>query len=193
MMLTSDQQNQLLTIARRSIEQSLSKSNAVTLEQCLQQVLSDDVPGIFQAQHPSFVTLKKNAALRGCIGNLEANSSLVESIYRNAKSAAFHDPRFPAVNLAELEEILISISILTPKQAFPFSNEDDLKAKLEPGKDGLVIQTGQKRATFLPAVWESLPDVTSFIDQLKQKAGMSENEEIEKAWRYQAISFSETG
>ncbi|MGA1529843.1 MAG: AmmeMemoRadiSam system protein A [Kiritimatiellia bacterium] len=134
-------------------------------------------PGRFSAEAlrsgAVFVTLEKNGRLRGCIGHLEATQSLVDDIAGNAVAAALHDPRFPPVTEDELAQIELSLSVLTPPEPMIINDEDDLVRQLRPGVDGLILEKGSRRATFLPSVWEDLPDPRSFIRQLKLKAGWS--------------------
>lgn len=120
----------------------------------------------------SFVTLNKYGALRGCIGSLEAHRPLVEDVAHNAYAAAFGDPRFPAVSATELPSLAFHLSILTPAVPMQFESETDLLGQIRPGIDGLVLEDGWHRGTFLPSVWESLPDATQFLQHLKQKAGL---------------------
>lgn len=128
-----------------------------------------------QREGASFVTLKKRGALRGCIGTLEACQPLVIDVAQNAHAAAFRDPRFPALEPAELESLEYHISILTSPEPMPVESEADLLAQLRPQVDGLVIEEGYRRGTFLPAVWEQLPDPKEFLSHLKQKAGLPPN------------------
>ncbi len=120
----------------------------------------------------SFVTLKKHGKLRGCIGSLEARRPLVEDVLHNAHAAAFADPRFPPVSAQELPELTFHLSILTPAEPLQFTSETDLLQQIRPGIDGLILEDDLHRSTFLPAVWESLPDATQFLQHLKQKAGL---------------------
>ena len=120
----------------------------------------------------SFVTLNLNGELRGCIGSLQAHRPLAEDVVENAYNAAFKDPRFPPVNTRELTQLEIHISILSPSEPMHFSSEQDLLQQLRPGVDGLVLQDGFHRGTFLPQVWESLPKPADFLSQLKRKAGL---------------------
>jgi uncharacterized protein len=120
-----------------------------------------------------FITLEKNGRLRGCIGHLEATQPLVEDIAENAVAAALHDTRFPPVNADELPDIHLSISILTPPEPMTVADEEDLLQQLRPGIDGLILEEGRRRATFLPSVWEELPDPRNFVRHLKMKAGWS--------------------
>ena len=139
----------------------------------------------------SFVTLKKNQSLRGCIGSLEAHRCLVEDVAANAFAAAFRDPRFQKLGSEELDFVDIGISVLTPGEALTFDSEQSLLDMLRPGQDGLILQDGNARSTFLPAVWESLPQPEEFLRQLKIKAGLTADywSETLKVWRYTTESF----
>lgn len=127
----------------------------------------------FEAERATFVTLKKQGQLRGCIGSLQAHRPLYQDIAANAFAAAFRDPRFPPLQADEFKAIHIELSLLTAPEPLPVASEADLLAKLVPGRDGLILQDGGKRATFLPAVWETLPDPRDFLTHLKAKAGMA--------------------
>ena len=152
---------------------------------------SHDYSGALNEPRACFVTLKKDAALRGCIGSLEARRCLVEDVAANAYAAAFLDPRFDKLQRDELESLDIGISVLGPSEALDFDSQQSLLAMLRPGEDGLIIQDGKAGATFLPAVWESLPRATEFLRQLKIKAGLTADywSDTLKAWRYTTESF----
>ena len=120
----------------------------------------------------TFVTLKKNGALRGCIGSLEARRPLLLDVKANALAAAFRDPRFPPVTHEELEALRIEVSLLSPMSPIDFESEDDAAARLRPFEDGVVLAYGLARGTFLPQVWEDLPDPANFLRELKRKAGL---------------------
>ena len=120
----------------------------------------------------SFVTLTQNAQLRGCIGSLEAYRSLAQDVAENAFSAAFRDPRFLPLTEEELERTRVEVSLLEKSEAIEFKDEADALAQLRPGLDGLILTHGSRRATFLPQVWESLPEPQRFMSQLKLKAGL---------------------
>ena len=120
----------------------------------------------------TFVTLKQDGELRGCIGSLEAHRLLAIDVRRNALAAAFSDPRFPPLAARELEVTTVEVSLLSPAARVEVADEEDLLARLEPGVDGIVLELGRRRATFLPQVWETLPDPRDFIGALKRKAGM---------------------
>jgi AmmeMemoRadiSam system protein A len=148
-------------------------------------------PALLQSPGASFVTLKLAGQLRGCIGSLEAHQPLVNDVAYNAYAAAFSDPRFQPVSDDELENLEFHISVLTPAVTMTFDSEEDLLKQIRPGIDGLVLEEQQYRGTFLPAVWESLPDAKSFLQHLKQKAGLPQNywSESVKVSRYTTESF----
>jgi len=120
----------------------------------------------------TFVTLEQDGELRGCIGSLVAHRKLAVDVRENALAAAFRDPRFAPLTSRELEATTVEVSLLAPPAAFEVAGEDDLLSRLEPGVDGIVIELGARRATFLPQVWESLPDPRDFVGALKRKAGL---------------------
>ena len=141
-----------------------------------------------------FVTLHKRKALRGCIGTIEPITPLLDCVRKNAFNAAFRDPRFPEVKEKELPEIDIEISVLTVPQTLTFKDGEDLKNKLEPGVHGVIISRGIQRATFLPQVWEQLPDKEMFLDHLSQKGGMPKKSWKDKGTKiqvYEVAYFSE--
>jgi AmmeMemoRadiSam system protein A len=123
----------------------------------------------------SFVTLHKHGELRGCIGSLVATQPLVQDVSHHAFCAAFRDPRFPPVVADELESLHVHISVLSIPSAVSFDNEADLLDVIQPGRDGLILREGTRQATFLPAVWENLPEPVQFLAQLKLKAGLDRN------------------
>jgi len=119
-----------------------------------------------------FVTLTRDGQLRGCIGSLEAHRALGRDIEANAQAAAFRDPRFPPLEPYELDAIRTEVSVLSRPEPMTFSDEVDALAQLRPGIDGVILQSGWHRATFLPQVWEQLPEPTRFMAHLKVKAGL---------------------
>jgi AmmeMemoRadiSam system protein A len=125
-----------------------------------------DAPGA------SFVTLQLDGQLRGCIGSLEASRPLAEDVAYNARAAAFRDPRFAPVSDAERERLQVEVSVLSPAEPLPAANEAEAIAKLRPGRDGLIVEFGERRATFLPQVWESLERPEDFLAELWRKAGL---------------------
>jgi AmmeMemoRadiSam system protein B/AmmeMemoRadiSam system protein A len=120
----------------------------------------------------TFVTLTQNGALRGCIGSLQAHRSLEQDVRANAVAAAFSDPRFPPLKLEELPRTRVEVSLLTAPQPMSFSSEADALRQLRPNVDGVIFIAGQRRSTFLPQVWEQLPEPRQFMAHLKQKAGL---------------------
>ena len=128
-----------------------------------------------QSQAATFVTLKLNDQLRGCIGTLQAYRPLGEDVGENARAAAFRDPRFMPLNAAEFALIDVAVSLLSAPQTLCFDNEADVLVRLRPNIDGLIFQYRQHRSAFLPQVWQQLPDAREFMAHLKQKAGLSAN------------------
>jgi len=121
----------------------------------------------------SFVTLEADGALRGCVGGLEARRPLVVDVASHAFAAAFHDPRFPALEVSELPGLEIHVSVLGPPEPLAVAGEEELLALLRPGVDGLLLEDRDRRGTFLPQVWESLPEPRAFLRELKRKAGLA--------------------
>ncbi|WP_017941635.1 MULTISPECIES: AmmeMemoRadiSam system protein A [unclassified Thioalkalivibrio] len=140
----------------------------------------------------SFVTLKQGDSLRGCIGTLEAHRPLAADVLHNARAAALDDPRFPPLRAAELDGLAYSVTLLSPARPIEAHHRTALLDQLQPGQDGLVIQAGARRATFLPAVWEHLPDPEAFLDALLQKAGLAHGGWPEglQVWRYGTREFA---
>ena len=128
-------------------------------------------PADLAAPGASFVTLKRGADLRGCIGRIEPTRPLLVDVAENAYAAAFEDPRFPPVRPHELDDLTVSIAVLAPPTPWVVADEAALLAGLRPGHDGLILAAGGRRALFLPSVWEVLPDPADFVRALKQKAG----------------------
>ena len=120
----------------------------------------------------TFITLKKDGRLRGCIGSLSPHRSLRQDLEANAKAAAFGDPRFEPLRFDELRSVSVEVSLLSPLEPMTFRDEADLVSQLRPGEDGLVLQHGSHRGTFLPQVWETVPAPADFLNDLKRKAGL---------------------
>jgi AmmeMemoRadiSam system protein A len=120
----------------------------------------------------TFVTLRMSDDLRGCIGTLEPVRNLRHDVQENARRAAFSDPRFPPLSQAELDAVDVEVSLLGASETMIFDDEDHLIAQLRPGVDGLILSYGLRRGTFLPQVWESLPEPQGFLRELKRKAGL---------------------
>lgn len=164
MRLTDDHRTELLKVARAAIGERL-RDNFLTIQ-------STDYATPLRDVRATFVTLHIDGVLRGCIGTLDATRALVADVAHNARAAAFDDPRFPELAWHEYERLTIHISILSPAEPMIFSTEAELLAQLRPNVDGLVLEAGARRGTFLPAVWESLPDPRDFLRHLKHKAGL---------------------
>lgn len=174
----------LLGLARDSIAQGLRTGRP------LQPNPADFTPEL-RTPAAVFVTLMLQGRLRGCIGTTEPAAPLVSAVADSAFKAAFRDPRFPALPAEEFAQVRTSISILSPKEPLQFQSELDLIRQLRPGTDGLVIARGQRSATFLPSVWETLPAPEQFLTQLKLKAGLTGAETPAIAWRYTAQYLSD--
>ena len=158
-------QQWLLRLARESIRHGITHGTALPIDIAA-------LPDELKAVRASFVTLEKNGELRGCIGALEAYRPLAQDIVENAYAAAFEDPRFPPVREEELDKLEIHLSLLTPSEPLHFQSEQELIAQLRPGVDGLILAERGRRGTFLPSVWEQLPDPAQFLEHLKMKAGL---------------------
>jgi len=176
----------MLQLARRAIQHGLVSAG-------LLPITETDFPAVLQMPGAAFVTLHRHRQLRGCIGNLEPRQSLVREIAANAYGAAFQDPRFDPLTIEEVDDLHIEISVLTPKEPIIHDSEAELLATLQPGIDGLVLVEGRHRSTFLPAVWEQLPDPQQFLAQLKRKAGLPADHQSAtlEAYRYRTVSFGE--
>lgn len=160
---SSQDKGQLLTgMARAAIASKLS-GNPVTVL----------YPDWFKEPGATFVTLTQNGQLRGCIGSLEAHRPLGDDLLENARAAAFRDPRFAPLTAEELPRTRVEVSILSASTPIAFQDEADLLRQLRPGVDGIILEYGRHRSTFLPQVWEQLPDPRRFMAHLKQKAGLA--------------------
>ncbi len=177
----------LLSIARAAIAETLGLPHA-SIEDLKQN------NHWLQQKAACFVTLMQKGQLRGCIGTLEAHSSLLEDIKHNANAAAFHDSRFSPLQGEELGTTEIEVSLLSTMKPMRFSDESDALAQLRPGDDGLLLEYAQHRSTFLPQVWQQLPDRKDFITHLKNKAGLASDfwsDEI-KLYRYTVSKWKES-
>lgn len=166
--LTPEEKQILLRLARQSIEQ-------VVDNQPLPALRLEDYPLALQAEGASFVTLTIYGELRGCIGVLAPYQPLVQDVCEHAAAAALEDPRFPPVRTAEVPHLVIEISRLTPPEPFLYKSTQELLDRLRPGIDGVVLRDGFRRATFLPQVWEHLPDKADFLSHLCNKMGAPAN------------------
>lgn len=171
----------LLDLARNSIRHGLETGKPIPVD-------LNALPPKLTAERATFVTLREKGELRGCIGCLEPIGPLVADVAANAYSAAFRDPRFPPVTADEVDTLEIHIALLTPPEPMAFHSETDVIGQLEPGIDGLILEEGRLRGTFLPSVWEILPKPREFLRQLKLKAGLPEDywSDTLKVFRYRA-------
>jgi len=154
----------LLKLARAEIAQQFGQARD----------LSADAPWLLE-HGACFVTLTQHGELRGCIGTLEAHRPLGLDVRENAVAAAFHDPRFMPLSRVEFDEIRVEVSLLSPTEVLVVASEEHALASLRPGVDGVVFEYRHYRSTFLPQVWEQLPEPAEFLAHLKRKAGLPVN------------------
>ncbi len=170
----------LLDIAHAAIEQQLFRTSRAALEAAW-----------LKQAGATFVTLKKDGQLRGCIGSLQAARALADDVAQNALGAAFRDPRFPALAADEWPRCRVEVSLLSAHKPVRFADEDDLVAQIRPGEDGLILEAQGRRGTFLPQVWESIPDTRAFLNELVRKAGLPADTRLArcKVYRYRVVKF----
>ena len=171
----------LLSIARGAVESKLFGS-AKTL----------DAPWLKQVG-ATFVTLTRERALRGCIGSLQAARPLGTDVAENAIAAAFRDPRFPPVTSAEWPSVRVEVSLLSTPKPLRFADEADLFSQLRVGEDGIILEADGRRATFLPQVWQGIPDKRQFLRELARKAGLADDVRLGRCriWRYKVTKWTE--
>jgi AmmeMemoRadiSam system protein A len=159
---TSERGRTLLRIARASLAEALGFGRA------------PDEYGDPWLREPgaTFVTLRRRGELRGCVGSILAYRPLFEDVWRNARASAFNDTRFPPVAPEELAEIGVELSLLSLPEPLPCAGEAEALRLLRPGVDGVIFECEEHRGTFLPQVWEQLPDPRDFLDRLRHKAGL---------------------
>jgi len=178
----------LLETASEAIESQLERRNAVgPVEAAL--------PAELREPRASFVTLTVAGELRGCCGTLEPRRPLAIDVWENARASAFGDPRFPPLGAREWRRVDLEVSVLSPLERVMVRSESELLARLVPGEHGLVLAWRGSRATFLPKVWEQLPDPAEFLGHLKRKAGWGAQfwaEDVE-VWRYSTESAAAPG
>ncbi|NIB43745.1 AmmeMemoRadiSam system protein B [Pseudomaricurvus alkylphenolicus] len=182
--LTQKDRRRLLLLARQTLQNHFDGRIPIDLE---------GLPDILKQHHCSFVTLRKDGQLRGCIGSLRPHQPLYQDVIEHAHAAAFRDHRFTPLREEELEQTRIEISVLSPEQPLAATTELQVLEQLRPGIDGLTISSGHHQATFLPSVWEELKEPPRFIRQLKIKAGLDPDHWPDNvhAWRYQALKILE--
>ena len=189
--LTFNEGQALLWLARNTIARCLGQTAEESPDPATAEALAS--PRL-QERRGVFVTLKSGGRLRGCIGSLSAAGSVVDGVRDNAVKAASCDPRFPCLTAEELPGVRIEVSVLTPLEPLAYDGAGDLVSRLQPGRDGVLIEQDGLSATFLPQVWEQLPEPERFLEQLCLKAGLPGS-----AWRegrlrvetYQVQSFAE--
>jgi len=188
--LSGSQGESLLRLARRAINDRLGKTAAAPATGPAGETAGADradraVDPELHRHRATFVTLKIKGRLRGCMGSLQAVEPLIESIGHNAVNAAFNDPRFPPLTGSELAAATIEVSILTDPRPLAHEGGVDLLRRLTPGQDGVIIRKGGAGATFLPQVWDQLPQKEDFLTHLCLKAGLSGD-----AWRHPGLEVS---
>lgn len=185
--LSEEEGKRLLSVARQTLENALFEKRGEASEE-------SPLSPKFSEKRGTFVTLTINGALRGCIGHITPQESLIEGVKANAINAAFRDPRFKPLSMDEFNQVRIEVSILTEPVPMTYSGADDLQQKLRPGADGVIIKKAYQQATFLPQVWEHLPEKKAFLTQLCLKAGLAgdawERERLQ-VFTYQVQAFEE--
>jgi len=184
-LLTKEEQKFLLNLARETVESYVKNKKKPKVDETKLTPAMKKVQGCF-------VTLNKNNNLRGCIGHILPQEELYKCIIDNAVNAAVNDHRFNPVTEDELNDIEIEISVLTVPQRLEFSSGDDLKNKLRPNIDGIVLKSGFHQSTYLPQVWEQIPNKESFLSNLCMKGGMAIDcwkDKSTEVYTYQAFVF----
>lgn len=169
-----------ISIAKQAIQDALNHTSSIDCDALLKQYPFLSKP------KATFVTLTLHHQLRGCIGSLIAHRSLLDDLIQNAQAAAFEDPRFYPLSQEEFLHVTIEVSLLSEPEPLVYDTLDDLRAKVVVGEDGIILQQGARKATFLPQVWEQLPTFELFFSHLCQKAGMEAHclESHPDIWRY---------
>lgn len=158
----------LLSIAHEAVAYGVRQGEAPKLK-------VENFAPVLREPRATFVTLELAGELRGCIGCLDAHQPLAADVNQNAYAAAFADPRFPPVHANEVPRLSIHISVLSPPELLNVASEAELLATLQVGVDGVILEERGRRSTFLPSVWEQLPDARRFLRQLKRKGGWRED------------------
>lgn len=180
-----DQKKYLLSLARRRLEAAVYRKEFGEEETAPPQDLDQN--------QGCFVTLTSMGRLRGCIGYIEPLKPLYQAVMDNVVNAAMQDPRFSPVHATELDHIRIEISVLSRPRPLEFSSPEDLLSKLEPGKHGVILRKGAFESTFLPQVWDQLPEKVMFLEHLAMKAGMAKDDwKSAEVKTYTAVHFSES-
>ena len=184
--LSADEKKLLMDTCADSIEYGLHRGEAFP-------VVISRFPHNLQMNGATFVTLKRNGILRGCVGSTHAIRPLIIDAAQNAFAASQKDSRFPPVHYEELRDLSISVSVLSEPELLKVSTEEELLAALIPGYDGLILEDGDCRATFLPQVWEDLHSKKDFLRHLKKKAGLHDAywSDTIRAYRYRVSKIPE--
>ena len=188
---TPEQGNALLRLARQAITDKLAPARKI--DGFPDAPMDDEA---YRCHRGTFVTLKHRGNLRGCIGSIGASQDVLSGVRENALHAAFQDNRFSSLTPEELDEITIEVTVLTEARPLDYRDAADLAAKLRPNVDGVILRKGEKGATFLPQVWEQLPDIEDFLANLCRKAGLQPDawkKERLKILTYQVQCFEEAG
>jgi AmmeMemoRadiSam system protein A len=172
----------LLAIARESLAEAFGRG-----------IVSERPEPWLSEPGATFVTLRRNSFLRGCVGSLRAYRPLREDVWANARAAAFSDTRFPPLSEQEFDGVGLEISLLSEPEPLPAVSEDEACRILRPGIDGVILECRHSRGTFLPQVWEQLPDPRAFLAHLRNKAGLPPDfwsPEV-RLWRYSVTKWAE--
>jgi AmmeMemoRadiSam system protein A len=175
--LRSEERDILLNLANAAVVASVGESSLPTIDHKV-------LPPRLTEPGASFVTLKIEEQLRGCMGTIEAKLPLAEDVIKNASSAALRDPRFLTVTLEEIDLIETEVSVLTTPEILMYSSSEDLLSRLKPGVDGVIAKKGARRATFLPQVWKKVEDAEDFLSRLCLKANFTQD-----AWRSEELEI----
>ncbi len=182
--LTDQDQQQLLNTAVEAIQHGLEYGEELVIE-------VDEFSEPLQNPGAVFITLRCSGVLRGCTGTLEPVHPIASAVARLAYNTAFHDPRFPPLEPTELNNLNISISVLSPKDEMSFTNEENLIDQIMPGTDGLIVEYSGQRGTLLPSVWDTIEDKRDFFYIVKQKAGFEREfwSDGIRVYRYTTLTF----
>jgi len=178
----------LAELAARAIDHELRRGAGYPLAEA-----EADVPDVVRSPGVSFVTLERGDELVGCIGSLEPRRALWRDVARNARGAAFEDPRFSPLAAGERAGVSVEVSVLSPLDEVPAPSLDEVAAGLRPGDEGLVLAAAGSRSTFLPDVWAKIPEPEAFVRELARKARWPEPwPDGVRAWRYTTLTASTT-
>jgi len=162
----------LVSLARVAIFDKLHNTNTLQKDEFLEKLPT------FTKSAATFVTLSLDGKLRGCIGTLVPHTTLYNDLTANAVKAAFEDPRFEPLTIEEFDKVKVEISLISPIVEMKYSSFSDLREKIKPNVHGVILKLGTHQATFLPQVWEELPDFDVFFYHLYQKANLDIEEQV---------------